>query len=167
MVEGSIKRMNGSKNNSSITDGSNKDDDPSIMTNNTNIGLLLKGYTIVSSLVTSEECSDCRNRIWNFIHDVSGGMILPSQPCTWYPSSDTDDDDDPWPTSRTGSRMFQSLGAGFVLGNLHEMLAQRLYEPFIYHTCNLYTSKEGFTFHRLKHHNTTTFTIPTRKSSIL
>ena len=59
------------------------------------------------------------------------------------------DDLDPWP--HTGHHsfpdMFQSLGAGLVLGNVREKLAERIFEP-LFGTRELLCSKEGFTFAR-------------------
>mmetsp|Transcript_3956 Transcript_3956/g.8917 ORF Transcript_3956/g.8917 Transcript_3956/m.8917 type:complete len:1089 (-) Transcript_3956:770-4036(-) len=59
------------------------------------------------------------------------------------------DDLDPWP--HTGCRlspdMFQSLGAGYVLGDVRQRLAERIFEP-LFGTRELLSSKEGFTFSR-------------------
>lgn len=56
---------------------------------------------------------------------------------------------DPWPhTGYTSFKeLFQSLGAGYVLGDVREMLAKRIFEP-LYNTKELLCSKEGFTFCR-------------------
>jgi len=69
-----------------------------------------------------------------------------------------DDDMDPWPhtgntTAATGGGgcggvdMMQSLGAGYLLGNVREILANRIFEP-LFGTDELLCSKEGFTFCR-------------------
>ena len=42
---------------------------------------------------------------------------------------------------------FQSLGAGWLLGNIRELLAERVFEPLC-QTKQLHSSKEGFIFHR-------------------
>ncbi|KAK1737405.1 hypothetical protein QTG54_011691 [Skeletonema marinoi] len=67
---------------------------------------------------------------------------------------DDDDDMDPWPFSYTGSNdsahdddMMQSLGAGYLLGNVRELLASRVFEP-LFGTDELLSSKEGFAFCR-------------------
>ena len=56
---------------------------------------------------------------------------------------------DPWP--HTGYQsfpdMFQSLGAGYLLGRVRHLLAERIFEP-LYGTRELLCSKEGFTFCR-------------------
>lgn len=59
------------------------------------------------------------------------------------------DDLDPWPHSGHGASpdMFQSLGAGYVLGDVRQHLAERLFEP-LFGTRELLSSKEGFTFSR-------------------
>jgi len=56
---------------------------------------------------------------------------------------------DPWPhTGYTSFKeLFQSLGAGYVLGDVRELLAERIFEP-LYNTKELLCSKEGFTFCR-------------------
>ena len=77
-------------------------------------------------------------------------------------NNDGDDfgDMDPWPhTGNTGNNhysfpavsssadMMQSLGAGYLLGNVRELLASRVFEP-LFGTDELLCSKEGFTFSR-------------------
>jgi hypothetical protein len=56
---------------------------------------------------------------------------------------------DPWP--HTGYQsfpdMFQSLGAGYLLGRVRHLLAERIFEP-LYGTRELLCSKEGFSFCR-------------------
>ena len=65
-------------------------------------------------------------------------------------SNDDGDDLDPWPfTERANNDSMQSLGAGYLLGNVHEMLAERIFEP-LFGTDELLCSKEGFTFTRPK-----------------
>lgn len=120
------------------------------------------GYYHVPAVLTEEECKKSIDRIWDFIEDTSGGVVRRSNPKTWYPPcTDVDsaeqhtthvskeNDLDPWPHTGYSSfpDMFQSLGAGFVLGNMRELLAERIFEP-LYGTRELLCSKEGFTFHR-------------------
>ncbi len=78
----------------------------------------------------------------NCSHDNVVHPIISTDP-------DEHDDLDPWP--HTGYRsfpdMFQSLGAGFVLGDVRQYLAQRVFEP-LFGSRELLCSKEGFTFCR-------------------
>lgn len=64
-------------------------------------------------------------------------------------SDDRRRDLDPWP--HTGYQsfpdMFQSLGAGYLLGRVRQLLAERIFEP-LYGTRDLLCSKEGFSFCR-------------------
>lgn len=53
---------------------------------------------------------------------------------------------DPWPY--TNDDMMQSLGAGYLLGNIREALANRVFAPLFGTEELLFTSKEGFTFSR-------------------
>lgn len=72
---------------------------------------------------------------------------------TVHPIISTDpnehDDLDPWPHTGYHSfpDMFQSLGAGYVLGDVRQHLAERVFEP-LFGTRELLCSKEGFTFCR-------------------
>ena len=58
-------------------------------------------------------------------------------------------EEDPWPHTGYSSfpDMFQSLGAGFLLGRTRLQMAQRIFEPLL-GTKDLHASKEGFTFSR-------------------
>lgn len=127
--------------------------------NNVVNDLKSKGYAVIPSVVTCEECKVYGlDLIWDFVEDVSGNVVDRSNPHSWYNKCsekivDDDDDDevglDPWPHTGYASfpDMFQSLGAGFLLGHLRELMAERVYEP-LFGTDELHCSKEGFTFHR-------------------
>jgi len=123
-----------------------------------------KGYAIVPSLLTKEECQDALDSLWEFVTDVSGGMVRRDDFQTWYPPKelmvenecdgdkntyDDTDQEDPWPHTGYASfpDMFQSLGAGFVLGATRELIGKRLFEP-LFGMKELHASKEGFTFAR-------------------
>ena len=58
-------------------------------------------------------------------------------------------DMDPWPYTdhQASDDMMQSLGAGYLLGNIREALADRVFAP-LFGTEELLCSKEGFTFSR-------------------
>ena len=124
--------------------------------------LQTKGYCHIPSVLTKEECSICLDQIWDFIQDTSGGVVHRDNPKSWYPSTShpvdsknqptihsNEEDVDPWPHTGYSSfpDMFQSLGAGYVLGYMREWLAERIFEP-LFGTRELLSSKEGFTFHR-------------------
>jgi len=139
--------------------------------------ILTKGYAIIPSVVSREECEKAVDLLWDFVQDTSGNMVQRNQPSTWYPensllplqntpesSSHNDADgssstsfpsfqdssqDDPWPHTGYNSfpDMFQSLGAGYLLGPIREIMAERVFEPLL-GTHELHASKEGFTFAR-------------------
>eukprot|EP00986_Skeletonema_menzelii_P010527 scaffold5150_cov133-Skeletonema_menzelii.AAC.1 len=194
-----------------------KDDDTKIMANNNSTTIIpnpllrhihpssssailhdlqTKGYHLLPSILTTEECSEAMAQLWEFVQDVSGGTVLQDDPRSWYSkeeitllldchdgvdksvvgqslykqeedvmieaAEEMKDDMDPWPY--TGSNhhqaaqhnnndnnmmmmMMQSLGAGYLLGNLREVLATRVFAP-LFGTEELLCSKEGFTFCR-------------------
>ncbi|KAL9180254.1 hypothetical protein ACHAXT_008224 [Thalassiosira profunda] len=134
--------------------------------------LTTEGYYRVPSVLTASECDEALGRLWDFVEDVSGGCVARSDPTSWYPRHEVSisgrdddarraaspiisadpqehDDLDPWPHTGYGSfpDMFQSLGAGLVLGDVREMLAERIFGP-LFGTRELLSSKEGFTFSR-------------------
>ncbi|EJK46593.1 hypothetical protein THAOC_34734 [Thalassiosira oceanica] len=142
--------------------------------------LTTRGYHVVRSVLTEDECDAALGRLWDFVEDVSGGCVARSDPRSWYPlhqcrtaddrpvelrAGEEEDEDsrpiicrdpdveggdvDPWPHTGYGSfpDMFQSLGAGLVLGDVREILAERVYGP-LFGTDDLASSKEGFTFCR-------------------
>ena len=137
--------------------------------------LQTQGYYHIPSVLTSRECEEALHQLWEFVQDVSGGFVDKNDPTSWYCSGDlithngdsnnsnngntrtknNNNDLDPWPhsghsgsiTSTCSSDMFQSLGAGQVLGNVREQLARRIFEP-LFGTNELICSKEGFVFHR-------------------
>ena len=136
--------------------------------------LKTKGYYHIPAVLTHAECDEALNNIWDFIEDVSGGCVQRNDPLSWYPQhevciggkklQDTDesvdspiistnpkehDDLDPWPHTGYASfpDLFQSLGSGYVLGEVRAILAERVFEP-LYGTRELVCSKEGFTFCR-------------------
>ena len=109
--------------------------------------LITEGYCIVNSILTSGECARAIDSIWTFVEDSSNAQVSRNDPPSWYPSQD--DGKDPFPHTgyKSFSDMFQSNGAGWVHGEIRELLAERLFEP-LYQTRELHCSKEGFTFHR-------------------
>ena len=116
-------------------------------------GILSDGYYILRNVLSDDECSRAVNDIWDFVEDTSNHRVRRNDPSTWYPvdSAVSDDSsiDDPFPYTgyKTFSDMFQSNGAGWVLGEVRTVLAERVFEV-LYDTNELHSSKEGFTFHR-------------------
>ncbi len=136
--------------------------------------ILTKGYAIIPSLLTDEECQQGLDLMWDFVQDTSGNVVQKDDFQTWYPknqlkrketdegenggSADSsslssmcnfDENEDPWPHTGYSSfpDMFQSLGAGFLLGPTREIMAERVFSPLL-GTNELHSSKEGFTFAR-------------------
>ena len=120
--------------------------------------LLQEGYAVLPSVLTHQECEQAIGRIWDFIEETSSGNVKRSDPTSWYPgfrgeqlSVDTTgaDKEDPWPSTgyKSFRDMFQSNGAGWLLGDVRECLAERVFEP-LFGTRELHCSKEGFTFLR-------------------
>jgi len=108
--------------------------------------LLTQGFCVLPSILTAEECKLAVQLMWDFVEDTSSGSVNRNDPSTWYPSSQ-EEEVDPWPCTGSFANLHQSLGAGWLLGDLREQLADRVFEP-LYETRELHSSKEGFTFHR-------------------
>jgi hypothetical protein len=98
------------------------------------------GYYHIPSVLTEFECNHALEKIWDFVEDVSAGVVSRHDPKTWYPkdevliidewrsregsakiesnncisSPSSEEDLDPWPHTGYSSfpDMFQSLGAG-------------------------------------------------------
>lgn len=106
------------------------------------------GYCLLPSVLTSEECDDAVNEIWNFVTDTSGCSVQRRDSSTWYPSPQSQQYEDPWPCSSShGLETFQTRGAGWLLGTVRETIANRVIEPLL-GTAVFHCSCEGFTFHR-------------------
>eukprot|EP00546_Thalassionema_frauenfeldii_P010931 CAMPEP_0178926036 /NCGR_PEP_ID=MMETSP0786-20121207/18278_1 /TAXON_ID=186022 /ORGANISM="Thalassionema frauenfeldii, Strain CCMP 1798" /LENGTH=393 /DNA_ID=CAMNT_0020601051 /DNA_START=1 /DNA_END=1182 /DNA_ORIENTATION=- len=105
--------------------------------------LLTDGYAIIRNVLTEEECEDAVNQIWDFLEDTSNNVLRRDDPNSWY-------DENCWPSTGYTSfaDMFQSLGVGWLLGTVRELLVERVYEKLIYQNHRLHCSKEGFTMHR-------------------
>ena len=114
--------------------------------------------------ISHQDCDRAVQDIWNFCEDTSYARVDRSNPSSWYGSESernninddvNDDGKDPWPcddttthsTNSTGNlESFQARGAGWLLGDLREKVAQKIVEPLFGkpHAC----SREGFSFHR-------------------
>ena len=125
--------------------------------------LLSDGYIVLPNILSSQECEQMTDLLWDYVETTSNGKVSRSDIHSCYPSAknkhkrnlnddeDTDltADKDPWPYSKWKSfpDMFQSADCGYLLGPLREILADRVFAP-LFGTSELHTSKEGFTFHR-------------------
>lgn len=102
------------------------------------IALQTDGYYHIPSVLTKEECMHGIEQMWDFVQDVSSGIVVREDPTTWYSSnqletnrmndvknqeeksqynsSEGKEDTDPWPHTGYSSfpDMFQSLGAGTI-----------------------------------------------------
>ena len=111
--------------------------------------LLTDGYVVLPSVLSSEECASALDLLWDFVTDVSGAVVRRNDPDSWYDhGTSSHEDTDPWP--HTGYSffpdMFQSHGAGFLLGEVREKMAERIFSK-LFGTTELHASKEGFTYH--------------------
>eukprot|EP00966_Prymnesium_polylepis_P213098 4935578-Prymnesium_polylepis.1 len=109
-------------------------------------GLLTDGYVVLRGVLSAAECESQLERMWAFVTAFNPSVVR-DEPATWYPARIGGAD--PWPHTRwrSFSDMFQGDGAGWLFGELRELLAQRVFEA-VYGTRELHASKEGFTFHR-------------------
>jgi len=109
-------------------------------------GLLTEGYAVVPGVLTEGECDGAVADIWDFFHDTSSGRVRRSDPETWADFVVVGDSGE----VRRGVRpSTASNGAGWLLGSVRERLAERLYEPLVFGTRRLHSSKEGFAFEPL------------------
>ena len=44
-----------------------------------------KGYYHIPAVLSHEECDEAQDNIWDFVEDVSGGVVHRNDPLTWYP----------------------------------------------------------------------------------
>ena len=113
--------------------------------------LLTDGYAVLPGILTDLECNDALDKIWDFISTVGYGVSR-DKPRSWYPKPHStwgkheNSIEDPWPqTHDSFPDMIQNCGAGWLLGEIREKLAQRVFEKHIFGTDQLLCSKEGFT----------------------
>lgn len=93
----------------------------------------IDGFYKMPSIFKASECQVQISKIWHFLHDITYGKINPNDPSTWT--------DDIWPSRW----IIQGFGAGWLLNQVHEILAERVFET-IFGTRELHCSKEGFCF---------------------
>mmetsp|Transcript_30903 Transcript_30903/g.74241 ORF Transcript_30903/g.74241 Transcript_30903/m.74241 type:complete len:726 (-) Transcript_30903:784-2961(-) len=103
-----------------------------------------KGYLILRGILSAEECSSSFDRVWSFYEDISNGAVKRNLPSTWdgaaYPKEG----------------LFEAFGAGWLLGTMREVLAEKIYEP-LFSTRELHCSKEGFRIGMVVTQQTETF----------
>eukprot|EP00949_MAST-11_sp_MAST-11-sp1_P005382 g5382.t1 len=106
-----------------------------------------EGYIVLSGILNEEESDRVRGRMWEWVAGVQPAAISRTERNTWYPNARGGVD--LWPHSGENypSDKCCSFGAGWVLGELREILAERIFEH-IFGTKELLSSREGFTFHR-------------------
>lgn len=80
--------------------------------------LLARGFHVMISLLSLEECADAVRVVEQFCFDVSYSQVS-------YP-------------------ICEGYGSGWLLGDVREILAERIFEP-LFQTRELLSSKEGFT----------------------
>merc|ERR1719217_569860 len=78
--------------------------------------------------------------MWKFVEKVSPGIVRRSA-ASWQGQRGYD----PWPCSQRD--MMQLYQAGWVFGDLREVMAERVFEK-LYGTPELHCSKDGFTLQR-------------------
>ena len=123
--------------------------------------LLKKGYVVIPSVLSPQECEEALDKIWLFLETVGNGGIDRDKPETWYPrphrtwGKQEKSKEDPWPATYPKSfpDMVQNCGAGWLLGEVREKLAERVYEKHVFGTRELWSSKEGFTALRPQNEN--------------
>jgi len=98
------------------------------------------GYVVLPRVLSSDEARQALSKMWDFVEKVSP-TVDRSEPDSWYPRGSLD----PWPHSYHD--MMKSHQAGWIFGELREVLASRLFEP-LYGTKELHCSKDGFCFQR-------------------
>lgn len=89
------------------------------------------GYATFPNTLSNEDCSSAIDRVWDFFEDISNGSVHRDDPDSWKGQAYPPDG------------KFNDFGAGWLLGDLREVLARKVFEPF-FSTRELHTSKEGF-----------------------
>eukprot|EP00927_Polykrikos_kofoidii_P037946 TRINITY_DN32166_c0_g1_i1.p1 TRINITY_DN32166_c0_g1~~TRINITY_DN32166_c0_g1_i1.p1 ORF type:complete len:488 (+),score=71.41 TRINITY_DN32166_c0_g1_i1:125-1588(+) len=99
-----------------------------------------RGYVVLRGVVSPSEAEAELDRMWRFVETVSP-VIRRKIPKSWYPVGSAD----PWP--HAARDMMQLHQAGWVFGQLRQLLAERVFER-LYGRRELHCSKDGFTFQR-------------------
>lgn len=101
-----------------------------------------EGFCVLEGVLTPEEADIEYNRMWSFVTGIQPS-VKRQNPESW--KIPDDGRPDPWPCAQRD--MFQLHQAGWVFGNLREVIAERVFEP-LYRTRELHVSKDGFTLQR-------------------
>ena len=95
-----------------------------------------QGFCVLPRVLTKDHCRLEVERIWDFYEDVFAGNITATnnvltrtKPSTWKKQSP--------------QGLLTGFGAGWLLGNTREVLADKVFEP-LYSQHELHSSKEGF-----------------------
>ncbi|KAL3939003.1 MAG: hypothetical protein SGBAC_006191 [Bacillariaceae sp.] len=90
-----------------------------------------KGHLVLRDILSDELCISSFERVWTFYEDISNGAVKRNLPSTWGG------------TTYPKKGLFEAFGAGWLLGDIREVLAEKIYEP-LFSTRELHSSKEGF-----------------------
>ena len=86
-----------------------------------------EGYIVLPDILNEEESDRVRGRMWEWVTGVQPAAISRTERNTWYPNARGGVD--LWPHSGENypSDKCCSFGAGWVLGELREILAERIF----------------------------------------
>ena len=93
-------------------------------------------FGVLPKILSREHCSNALDEILDFYIDICNGKVLKNADPTTTPWSNNPE---VYPTDGK----FNNFGAGWLLGNIREVLATKVYEPLL-QTRELHSSKEGF-----------------------
>lgn len=99
-----------------------------------------EGFAVLRSVLDHREAAAYLSLMWDFVEKVNP-KVKRNDSSTWFSQGKVD----PWPHAQRD--MFQLHQAGWVFGELRELLAKRVFEP-MYGTRELHSSKDGFCFQR-------------------
>ena len=107
--------------------------------------LQTKGFCVVRGVVTEDACFDAVEKLWKFYEDISNGLVTRFDSKSWNNE-----------TIYPKGGLFENFGAGWMLGSLREVLADKLFQE-LYSTKELHCSKEGFRIVCMPPNSTTCF----------
>lgn len=77
-----------------------------------------EAFAILPKILSNENCSGAIDRVWNLFEDISNGAVHREIPTSWKGSA--------YPPEGK----FNDFGAEWLLGDLLEVLAKKVFEPF-------------------------------------
>lgn len=98
------------------------------------------GFAVLRSVLDHREAASYLSLMWDFVEKVNPAVNR-NESSSWASQGKVD----PWPHNMRD--MFQFHQAGWLFGDLREVLAKRVFEP-LYGTKELHSSKDGFCFQR-------------------